>query len=101
MANHEDMGCSEHQICLSKGVITKFVQPLDLVLAVRAHAPVARSVRVCSVVAHEETCGRPDGYWFFRKIKATAAGISICRPRALLGGAAFLEGKLRQQGRIE
>jgi hypothetical protein len=28
--NHEDMGCSEHQIRLSKGVIAKFVQRLKL-----------------------------------------------------------------------
>ena len=30
VSNHEDMGCSEHQIRLSKGVIAKFVQPLNL-----------------------------------------------------------------------
>jgi hypothetical protein len=29
-SNEEDMGCSEHQICLSKGVIGKYVQPLGL-----------------------------------------------------------------------
>jgi hypothetical protein len=28
--NHEDVGCSEHQIRLSKGVIAKFVQRLEL-----------------------------------------------------------------------
>jgi hypothetical protein len=28
--NHEDVGCSEHQIRLSKGLIVKFVQPLEL-----------------------------------------------------------------------
>jgi hypothetical protein len=28
--NHEDMGCSEHQIRLSIGVIAKFVQTKDL-----------------------------------------------------------------------
>jgi hypothetical protein len=30
VANHEDVGCSEHQISLSKGVIAKFVQSLKL-----------------------------------------------------------------------
>jgi hypothetical protein len=30
MANHEDVGCREHQILLSKGVIAKFVQSLEL-----------------------------------------------------------------------
>jgi hypothetical protein len=30
MANHEDVGCSEHQISLSKGVIAKLVQWLKL-----------------------------------------------------------------------
>ena len=30
MPNHEDVGCSEHQIRLSKGVIAKFVQSLEL-----------------------------------------------------------------------
>jgi hypothetical protein len=30
MPNHEDVGCSEHQIRLSKGVIAKFVQSLKL-----------------------------------------------------------------------
>jgi hypothetical protein len=30
VANHEDVGCSEHQIRLSKGVIAKFVQSLEL-----------------------------------------------------------------------
>ena len=39
MANHEDVGCSEHQIRLSKGVIAKFVQSLEL--AERFHAPVS------------------------------------------------------------
>ena len=28
--NHEDESCSEHQICLSKGLIAKFVQRLEL-----------------------------------------------------------------------
>jgi hypothetical protein len=28
--NHEDVGCSEHQIRLSKGVIAKFVKSLKL-----------------------------------------------------------------------
>ena len=28
--NHEDMGCSEHQISLSKGLIAKFVQRKEL-----------------------------------------------------------------------
>jgi hypothetical protein len=28
--NHEDVSCSEHQIRLSKGVIAKFVQRLEL-----------------------------------------------------------------------
>jgi hypothetical protein len=28
--NHEDVGCSEHQIRLSKGLIAKFVQRLEL-----------------------------------------------------------------------
>jgi hypothetical protein len=28
--NHEDVGCSEHQIRLSKGLIAKFVQCLEL-----------------------------------------------------------------------
>jgi hypothetical protein len=28
--NHEDVGCSEHQIGLSKGLIAKFVQRLEL-----------------------------------------------------------------------
>ena len=30
MANHKDVGCSEHQIRLSKGLIAKFVQRLEL-----------------------------------------------------------------------
>jgi hypothetical protein len=30
MPNHEDMCCSEHQIRLSKGLIAKFVQRLEL-----------------------------------------------------------------------
>jgi hypothetical protein len=30
MANHEDVDFSEHQIRLSKGVIAKFVQSLEL-----------------------------------------------------------------------
>jgi hypothetical protein len=30
VSNHEVMDCSEHQIRLSKGVIAKFVQPLEL-----------------------------------------------------------------------
>jgi hypothetical protein len=66
MANHEDMGCSDHQICLSKGVIAKFVQPLDLVLAVRGTGRTGTRAggairRVCSVVAHEEIAGDRTG----------------------------------------
>jgi hypothetical protein len=44
MANHEDVGCSEHQTRLSKGVIAKFVQSLKLGSAIQAGAPAARAV---------------------------------------------------------
>jgi hypothetical protein len=44
MANHEDVGCSEHQIRLPKGVIAKFVQSLKLGSAIQAGAPAARAV---------------------------------------------------------
>jgi hypothetical protein len=37
------MGFSEHQIRLSKGVIAKFVQLLDLGSAIQADAPAARA----------------------------------------------------------
>jgi hypothetical protein len=30
MPNHKDVGCSEHQIRLSKGLIAKFVQRKEL-----------------------------------------------------------------------
>jgi hypothetical protein len=43
VANHEDVGCSEHQIRLSKGVIAKFVQSLKLGSAIQAGAPAARA----------------------------------------------------------
>jgi hypothetical protein len=43
MPNHEDVGCSEHQIRLSKGFIAKFVQPLKLRSAIQAGAPAARA----------------------------------------------------------
>jgi hypothetical protein len=33
MPNHEDVCCSEHQISLSKGLIAKFVQRLELAAA--------------------------------------------------------------------
>jgi len=42
--NHEDVGCSEHQIRLSKGLIAKFVQRLELGSAIQAGAPSARAV---------------------------------------------------------
>jgi hypothetical protein len=35
VANHEDVDCSEHQIRLSKGLIAKFVQRLELGSAIR------------------------------------------------------------------
>jgi hypothetical protein len=41
--NHEDVGCSEHQIRLSKGVIAKFVQSLESGSAIQAGAPAARA----------------------------------------------------------
>jgi hypothetical protein len=41
--NHEDVGCSEHQIRLSKGVIAKFVQRLELGSGIQAGAPAARA----------------------------------------------------------
>jgi hypothetical protein len=47
MANHEDVGCSEHQISLSKGVIAKFVQSLEL--AERFHVPVSVANRKATV----------------------------------------------------
>jgi hypothetical protein len=47
MANHEDVGCSEHQIRLSKGVIAKFVQSLEL--AERFHVPVSVANRKATV----------------------------------------------------
>jgi hypothetical protein len=72
MANHEDVGCSEHQICLSKGVIAKFVQPLDLVLAVRAHAPVARSVGFAPLSLTNRFVGDRTGSGSLGKEKATA-----------------------------
>jgi hypothetical protein len=37
------MGCSEHQIRLSIGVIAKFVQSLELGSAIQAGAPAARA----------------------------------------------------------
>jgi hypothetical protein len=43
VSNHEVMGCPEHQIRLSKGVIAKFVQLLDLGSAIQADAPAARA----------------------------------------------------------
>jgi hypothetical protein len=42
-SNVEDMGGPEHQICLSKGVIGKYVQPLELGSAIQAGAPGARA----------------------------------------------------------
>ena len=51
--NHEDMGCSEHQIRLSKGVIAKFVQSLELGSAIQAGA----GCWVGSAVAHAGICG--------------------------------------------
>jgi len=54
--NHEDMGCSEHQIRLSIGVIAKFVQSLELGSAIQAGA----GCWVGSAVAHAWICGRPD-----------------------------------------
>jgi hypothetical protein len=50
------MGCPEHQIRLSKGVIAKFVQLLDLGSAIQADAPAARAAGFRSVVAHACIC---------------------------------------------
>jgi hypothetical protein len=43
MPNHEDVGCYEHQIRLSKGLIAKFVQSLKLGSAIQTGAPAARA----------------------------------------------------------
>jgi hypothetical protein len=43
--NHEDVGCSEHQIRLSRGLIVKFVQPLELMA--RKKPPLWWLVRLC------------------------------------------------------
>jgi hypothetical protein len=43
VSNHEVMDCPEHQIRLSKGVIAKFVQLLDLGSTIQADAPAARA----------------------------------------------------------
>ena len=42
-SNEEVMDGPEHQNRLSKGVIAKFVQPLDLGSAIQAGAPAARA----------------------------------------------------------
>ena len=42
-SNVEDMGGPEHQIFLSKGVIGKYVQRLELGSAIQAAAPAARA----------------------------------------------------------
>jgi hypothetical protein len=59
MANHEDVGCSEHQIRLSKGVIAKFVQSLEL--AERFHVPVS----VANRKSHRVGGFFPDSLFLF------------------------------------
>jgi hypothetical protein len=49
VANHEDVSCSEHQIRLSKGLIGKFVQSLNLGSAIQAGAPAARAAGFASL----------------------------------------------------
>src|SRR6202789_1320193 len=41
--NHEDVSCSEHQIRLSKGLVAKFVQSVELRSAIQTGAPAARA----------------------------------------------------------
>jgi hypothetical protein len=72
--NHEDVGCSEHQIRLSKGVIAKFVQSLELGSAIQAGAPAARDAGFAPLsltpgfVADPETQNKlkkPPQWWLF------------------------------------
>ena len=58
--NHEDMGCSEHQIRLSTGVIAKFVQPLGLGSAIQAGVTAARAAGFAPLPRTPAFVGRPD-----------------------------------------
>jgi hypothetical protein len=60
--NHEDVSCSEHQIRLSKGLVAKFVQSLELGSAI-CHPGRCACGAGCwarSAVAHSWICGRPE-----------------------------------------
>jgi hypothetical protein len=74
VANHEDVGCSEHQILLSKGLTGKFVQSLNLGSAIQAGAPAAGAAGFAPLsltpgfVAEPETQNKlkkPPQWWLF------------------------------------
>jgi hypothetical protein len=52
VANHEDVGCSEHQIRLSKGLIAKFVQSLKLAAGLRCRNEKSHRCRSISFRRH-------------------------------------------------
>ena len=80
MANHEDVGCSEHQIRLSKGVIAKFVQPLGLRSAIQARRDSGAGCWVRSAAAHACICGRPDTH---TKTKNATDVVAFCVPSSV------------------
>jgi hypothetical protein len=94
--NHEDVGCSEHQSRLSKGVIAKVVQSLKLGSAIQAGAPAARAAGFAPLsltpgfVADPETQNKlkkpPRPFHFLRWLSPGLSDEQL-----------FLKEKLRQQ----
>ena len=79
--NHEDMNCSEHQIRLSKRVIAKFVQRLELGSAIQARrACGARAAGFAPLSLTPEFVGRPDTH---NKQKKATDVLAFCVPSSV------------------
>jgi hypothetical protein len=79
--NHEDVGSSEHQIRLSKGLIAKFVQSLKLGSAIRAGAPAARAAGFAPL-SLTPGCVGDLTVTFFADEKATSV-VAFCAPSSV------------------